>query len=350
MPVGPNVAETPRFARFRKFTETLFYILLLCLVYPITFDQTERTFQTYLRNFNKSYENEEVYRQKFEAFKESLRRIDELNSYMKDGSIVYGLTKYSDMSPEEFSSSKLVYKRPFQPIESLSKRSLNELKFSKFNNLPLKVDLREKNYVSEVLTQGSCGACWAFSVIGIIESTKALQDGNLTKLSIQQMIDCSYYNFGCTGGDICSLLDWLVTYNIEITTEEAYPLKLRTEPCNPPRSNRTTKLRSYDCRSFVQREQLMLHHVATRGPLAVGINAESWQHYIGGTIQYHCSNVASSLNHAVQIIGYDLTAPVPYYIVKNSWGEDFGEKGYLKVAVGRNLCGLAHEVASVRVL
>ena len=42
----------------------------------------------------------------------------------------------------------------------------------------------------------------------------------------------------------------------------------------------------------------------THGPLTVGVDATSWQNYQGGIIQYHCD---SNLNHAVQVVGYDLS-------------------------------------------
>lgn len=42
----------------------------------------------------------------------------------------------------------------------------------------------------------------------------------------------------------------------------------------------------------------------------------------------------------VQIVGYDARGPIPYYIVRNSWGSDFGIHGYLHVAMGKNLCGM----------
>jgi cathepsin O len=62
------------------------------------------------------------------------------------------------------------------------------------------------------------------------------------------------------------------------------------------------------------------------GPLAVAVNAQTWQNYIGGVIEYHCDGDVSSLNHAVQIVGYDLTAKIPHYIVRNTW-EKTGEIG-----------------------
>ena len=53
-------------------------------------------------------------------------------------------------------------------------------------------------------------------------------------------------------------------------------------------------------------------------------------------IRFNCER---ELNHAVQIVGYDTTGSVPYYIVRNSWGTEFGLNGYLHVAVGGDLCG-----------
>lgn len=94
-------------------------------------------------------------------------------------------------------------------------------------------------------------------------------------------------------------------------------------------------------------EEEILYLLALSGPVAVAINAMSWQNYVGGTIQFHCDPNPSKLSHAVEIVGYDLTADIPYYIIKNSWGEDFGDDGYLYLAIGKNMCGLAYEVAAV---
>lgn len=66
-------------------------------------------------------------------------------------------------------------------------------------------------------------------------------------------------------------------------------------------------------------------------------------------IQFHCDGSISSLNHAVQIVGYDLTGDVPYYIARNSWGQRFGNKGYLKIEIGGNVCGLANQVSTLGV-
>lgn len=92
-------------------------------------------------------------------------------------------------------------------------------------------------------------------------------------------------------------------------------------------------------------EDLILYQIANHGPVTVAVNALLWQNYLSGVIHYHCNS--EYLNHAVQIVGYDLTAEIPHYIVRNSWGTDFGDNGYLYIAIGSNMCGIAYEVASI---
>lgn len=83
-------------------------------------------------------------------------------------------------------------------------------------------------------------------------------------------------------------------------------------------------------------EELMVELIANYGPVAVAINALSWQNYVSGVIQFHCDGNPINLNHAVQIVGYDMTGQIPHYIVRNSWGPDFGDHGYLYIAMGKS--------------
>lgn len=87
--------------------------------------------------------------------------------------------------------------------------------------------------------------------------------------------------------------------------------------------------------------------MAKHGPVTVAVNALLWQHYLGGIIQYHCDGDISVLNHAVTIVGYDRSDPIPHYIVQNSWGDEYGDGGYVRIGIGSNLCGIANQVAIV---
>lgn len=86
----------------------------------------------------------------------------------------------------------------------------------------------------------------------------------------------------------------------------------------------------------MDREDLLLSYLS-KSPVSAALNALPWQFYIGGILS-HCDNSMNSLNHAAEIVGYKL-GENPYYIVKNSWGPDFGDNGYIYVAIGNNECG-----------
>ncbi|KAL9698775.1 hypothetical protein quinque_002216 [Culex quinquefasciatus] len=101
---------------------------------------------------------------------------------------------------------------------------------------------------------------------------------------------------------------------------------------------------------LVDREHLMLRYLATRGPIVAAVNAASWQYYLGGVVQYHCDGSYEDLNHAVEIVGYNLEGTIPYYLVKNSWGPRFGDHGYIKIEIGKNLCGIANRVSFIELM
>ena len=96
--------------------------------------------------------------------------------------------------------------------------------------------------------------------------------------------------------------------------------------------------------SFAGNEQKILELLAFHGPVAAAINAIPLRFYMGGVVQHNCEPL---LNHAVQIVGYDVTGDLRYYIVRNAWGADFGDQGYAKIEIGRNVCGIASQISTV---
>lgn len=354
---------------WKNFLLGLGFVLLLLFGIPLHIDQTapveenhekqEEQFTDYLQQFNKSYNNETIYKHRFKAFQQAVAAISKLNSHRKHNlSAVYGLTKFSDMTPDEFLDRHLqpdLYDRISSDDSKESGEHTDRIyrikRWVKLKGLPMKVDWRDKGVITEVINQKLCGACWAISVVGNMEAMYALKTGKLIRLSVQQLIDCAgYKNDGCEGGDACNLLRWMKDFNVKVQTEEEYPLHLRNEVCKANNNSFGVKVDKYACDNLVDNEDYILSTVARIGPVAVAINALSWQYYLGGVIQFHCGGTRKLLNHAVQIVGYDLTAEIPHYIMKNSWGTDFGNKGYLNVAIGKNLCGLANEVSVLTVL
>lgn len=174
---------------------------------------------------------------------------------------LYGLTEFSDMSEDEFERSNLRTDMPIRNARHLHhghNRNHNNNRIRRFarNEIPLKFDWRDKGFVTPVRSQNTCGACWAFSTVQVAETMFAIKNGTLYPLSVQQvtkkmkgikkkkntaenqfaissqMIDCAGNgNFGCSGGDICSLLMWLETTKVNIQMESEYPLTWKTDDC-----------------------------------------------------------------------------------------------------------------------
>lgn len=339
---------------------------LICLCFvavPIRFDKPKsqsslNLFQSYVHRFNKTY-NVTEFEARYAKFQETLKFIEKLNGdRVSNDSARYGLTEFSDMSQEEFLEHKLqrhMHKRLHSHNRHHERKAepstINHIKKRSIDGLPDVVDWREKGVVGAVRNQKTCGACWAFSTVETIESMVAMKTGSVEVLSVQEIIDCAGNgNLGCNGGDTCSLLDWLEYNNIAIEPEKAYPLNWKTNACKLQGPEKGVRVASHTCSSLVGREDIMVSMIANHGPVIVAVNALTWQHYLGGVIQFHCDGSINLINHAVQIVGYDRTAAIPHYIVRNSWGTAFGDNGYLYLAMNSNMCGVGTEVASVDVL
>ncbi|XP_063776561.1 cathepsin O isoform X2 [Pseudophryne corroboree] len=268
--------------------------------------------------------------------KESLQRHKYLNSFAYDSrDAYYGINQFSDLSVEEFYSTYLKsYLTMSQDYSILNETSVRK------DPLPLRFDWRDKNLVTQVKNQMDCGACWAFSIVGSVESVYAINGHPLEDLSVQQVIDCSYLDRGCNGGSTSSALKWLYQSQTKLVRSSEYSYKAKTGLCHYfPRTEFGVSIKRYDAYDFSNAEDEIMDMLISVGPLAVIVDAISWQDYLGGIIQHHCSSGHS--NHAVLVVGFDKTGDPPYWIVKNSWGTSWGIDGYVHIKMGENVCGIA---------
>ena len=203
---------------------------------------------------------------------------------------------------------------------------------------PSYVDWRLQNAVTSVKNQGSCGSCWAFSAAGAIEGLLAIRGKPLVSLSQQQFVDCSksYGNQGCNGG----WMDFAYAYAMKhaIVNEESYPYQESDRICQYTKLTGGITITGYE--DVLPGSADALIYAISHQPVSIAVDATSWQHYSSGIIT---SNCGVGLNHGVLVVGYSLNDNVKYWIIKNSWGPYWGERGFLKVAItgdGAGLCGV----------
>jgi len=258
----------------------------------------------------------------------------------------------ADMTWEEFSSTRLGYVASDKPGSAPT-----HVKSS--SELPAAIDWREKGAVLPAKNQGACGSCWAFSAVCALEGAHYLATGKLVSLSEQQLVDCSKHwskdsddnNFGCRGGLMDNAFNYWLNKTHGDDTEASYPYRGVDGKCKFSPSNIGSTISGY--KDVPTDDEAALHDaVGTVGPVSVAIHAGPvLQFYFRGVFNGIFGHCPGPLNHGVTAVGYG-TAPasklrpeMDYWIIKNSWGAMWGEKGFFRMARGKNLCSVAKDAS-----
>ncbi|XP_062815127.1 procathepsin L isoform X1 [Anolis carolinensis] len=295
------------------------------------------------------------YLQEEESFRRSvweknLQRIAQHNTEASLGrhSFHLAMNHYGDLTDEEF-NQRLNGFCP-DPIPRDGKGVVVSQGLS-VREVPKEVDWRSKGYVTPVKNQGHCGACWAFSATGALEGLMFNKTGKLVSLSEQNLIDCSTKmgNHGCRGGYITKAFEY-VRENGGIDSEQDYPyLEQEASGC---RYN--AQARVANCSSLVRiqsgSEEALEHAVATVGPVSVAVDAQSFFFHFYKSGVFSSSWCGQRVNHAMLAVGYGVNqaggANIDYWILKNSWTENWGEGGYMRLVKGAgNHCGVANQAS-----
>jgi KDEL-tailed cysteine endopeptidase len=165
-----------------------------------------------------------------------------------------------------------------------------------------------------------------------VEGAWFLSKGSLVSLSEQQLVDCSQAegNQGCNGG----LMDQAFQYIIDnkgITTEAAYPYTATDGTCAAKGKPVAATLSGF--KDVAANNELALETAIVQQPVSVAVEADQsvFQFYSGGVMDSACG---TQLDHGVLAVGYGTDAGKEYYKVKNSWGADWGMKGYILLGRG----------------
>lgn len=294
-----------------------------------------RQWELFKAQYGKTYTvEEEIYR--VGVFFENLAKIAACNAHRRR--FKCGVNHFADLTADEFAQ------RYLRPLSTRRQHSLGA-PFAPRRDvaLPDSIDWRNKGAVTGVKDQGQCGSCWAFSATGALEAQHYLKTGNLTSLSEQNLVDCSQPqgNEGCNGGLMTSAFTY-IKENGGINTESSYPYTAKDGPCRFSPGNVGATCTGY--REVQQGSEGDLQNaVATTGPVSIGIDAShsSFQFYHSGIyVEPACSS--TQLDHGVLVVGYGTNSDGDYWLVKNSWGTNWGMAGYIYMARNHsNHCGVA---------
>eukprot|EP00536_Pseudo-nitzschia_multiseries_P008600 jgi/Psemu1/198479/e_gw1.220.24.1 len=388
-------------------------------------------FEDWVRHHSKSYHSVEEKEQRFHIWSQNHHRTSEKNKRHGLCTLtkqhVFGSNHFKDLAPEEFQAKFLTgYKGAFtdvleekQQALSPSVRKLRKdsgIQFGIIGTMepkydadafPNAVDWRDSGAVTDVRTQGECGACWAVTAVETVESAYFLATGNLYTLSESEIIICDDSCEMCSGGWPQNAFEWVMDHGglppQSVLPYDAYTLIALTADgmenenyADYSNQGRYGNIRGYGyatdrclcytdgsgCECEDQDEDTAVRNIATYGPAVVCLEASTWQDYSGGimTSEIGCGNEFLDMNHCVQVVGYAFTDGSNsncddadedcggnnnsgsgsdsksnsgsgdsgdregYWIVRNQWGSSWGMNGYAYVAMGENTCGILNDM------
>ncbi|KAI3495921.1 hypothetical protein L1887_38268 [Cichorium endivia] len=231
---------------------------------------------------------------------------------------------------------------PKKQDEAKANRDGQPFMFRNFTDIPPKLDWRTKNAVGPVKNQQGCGSCYAFAGVEAVEGLHAIKNKQLVELSPKELVDCAKVG-GCDGGYFTACYEYIAK-NGGLTTMKNYPYVPKVEPCNLQKEKDiAVEVHGYENMPSPGIEEDMYKVIANQ-PLACCMEwNENVSAYKEGVFDGDCG---PKIQHAISVVGYDQTPDgQKYWIIKNSWGEGWGEKGYMRLARdtgGEGRCKIAH--------
>jgi len=304
--------------------------------------QSLGAFHEFMSVQKKSYPTQAEYKYRYGVFRQNMKKVQFLTE-SELGTGEYGATAMADLTEMEFKQKFLGMKPKWKRLSDDPDIHWPAAEIPDVD-LPREFDWREKGAVTEVKNQGTCGSCWAFSVTGNVEGGYFVKHGELLDLSEQELVDCDTRDSGCSGGLPENAYKTLFEIG-GLETEEDYGYDGKDEACQFNRSKVAARVSGG--LEISQNETQMAQWLVQNGPISVGLNANAMQFYKGGVSKpfpFLCS--PDGIDHGVLIVGFGehdypvFQKKLPYWIIKNSWGPEWGEQGYYRLYRGDGRCGI----------
>ncbi|XP_071747012.1 cathepsin L-like proteinase isoform X1 [Lepeophtheirus salmonis] len=295
-----------------------------------------QAFNEFVKSYNRSYEIRER-DQKKNIFLRNLRLIRQHNA-KPNTTYKMGVNQFTDVIfPFRKENSSFQY-------QTVTQRSFTlqlPMNTSLLQTLSKEVDWRNSSAIGEVRAQMFCGSCWAFALAQTIASYIYLKSMNLPILSVQHLTSCASNPYNCGGSGGCdgsiNVLGYAYISLYGLALEKDYPYisgdTENSEECTF-RNNKTQTLARISGYEILPSNDMLavLQHLDRVGPLTASVDSSAFYLYKSGIHEGCDFTKTIIIDHEVQLVGYGNDSELgPYWLIRNSWGKNWGEEGYIRL-------------------